>query len=600
MSKIRKVMIALSTSALIAITLAAPANAAPRTSTDVKCTIVGTTGSDTLNGTSGNDVICGLGGNDTINGAGGNDIIDGGAGNDKLNGAGGNDTVLGVAGNDTEIGGAGNDVINGGAGNDSLTGNAGADMMSGVAGSDNLNGGTGSDGLIGGAGGDTVVGGNQVTNPDEQNLCQRDENDTVTYCGFDDFAPYVQSAEFELESVDTSADAQVVNVTLHVTDQLMGVQWISCGLRLENGRAAISNVNATRQSGSITDGIYKCAMSMPYGATPGRYGLVLSTQDKSGNMGIADQFSDRINSGGMPAIIADSPEHWISQTGDGDMQSPRFTSVSLDKSSVNTSAAARTVKVTMQITDDFIGVDTARCQLQHGTAQILEDFSATKIAGTKLDGTWTCDVTVPQGSGSGAWYLQLKATDKVEKSYSIQSSTTDSNTWHVDDPELMYIPDDVEIPGSNTFTQTGAGDDTRPQLIAVSADKQIVNTSSADKHVIIDLTVVEAGSGLREVSLMSMGINMQQNSATCTLSSTSGSTTHWSCDLLLPLGSGSGDHYFWVTLVDNVWNYTSFRGDNGESEDKTKWWEYPYSWDGSIQGEHDLDLGQNKVTNSAS
>lgn len=97
------------------------------------CTIIGTSGADTLNGTIGNDVICGLGGNDTLNGNGGtdtvygdygNDTIDGGAGNDTLYGGPGNDTVNGSAGNDRVIttdGVSGNDTANGGLGFDTCT-----------------------------------------------------------------------------------------------------------------------------------------------------------------------------------------------------------------------------------------------------------------------------------------------------------------------------------------------------------------------------------------------------------------------------------------------------------------------------------------------
>ncbi|MEY2673499.1 MAG: hypothetical protein RLZZ514_64, partial [Actinomycetota bacterium] len=74
-----------------------PAQAAPtvKTSTGVKCTIVGTSGNNVLTGTAKADVICGLGGNDTIKGLGGNDIIDGGTGNDLVYGGDGNDTVYG-------------------------------------------------------------------------------------------------------------------------------------------------------------------------------------------------------------------------------------------------------------------------------------------------------------------------------------------------------------------------------------------------------------------------------------------------------------------------------------------------------------------------
>ncbi|MFD8984177.1 calcium-binding protein [Streptomyces sp. NPDC059564] len=101
------------------------------------CTIIGTSGADTLNGGYANDVICALGGNDTVrasygndtvHGGYGNDNIDGGFGDDTLDGGPGNDTLTGYYGNDrltTTDGVAGNDTANGGSGTDTCTTDAG-------------------------------------------------------------------------------------------------------------------------------------------------------------------------------------------------------------------------------------------------------------------------------------------------------------------------------------------------------------------------------------------------------------------------------------------------------------------------------------------
>ncbi len=67
------------------------------------CTIVGTSGDDTLDGTASANVICGLEGNDTINSSGGNDLLRGGPGND---------TLVDLSGTDDLRGGAGNDQLN--------------------------------------------------------------------------------------------------------------------------------------------------------------------------------------------------------------------------------------------------------------------------------------------------------------------------------------------------------------------------------------------------------------------------------------------------------------------------------------------------------
>ena len=65
-----------------------------------RCTVRGTSRSDTLVGTPKADLICGLGGDDVIKGLGGNDVIFGHGGNDRIAGGAGRDIVVGNAGRD--------------------------------------------------------------------------------------------------------------------------------------------------------------------------------------------------------------------------------------------------------------------------------------------------------------------------------------------------------------------------------------------------------------------------------------------------------------------------------------------------------------------
>ncbi|MFD9336800.1 calcium-binding protein [Streptomyces sp. NPDC060028] len=106
------------------------------------CTIIGTSGPDTLNGGYFNDVICALGGNDTVlagygndtvHGGFGNDNLDGGFGDDNLDGGPGNDTLTGYYGNDrltTTDGVPANDTANGGLGTDTCTTDPGDSRIS--------------------------------------------------------------------------------------------------------------------------------------------------------------------------------------------------------------------------------------------------------------------------------------------------------------------------------------------------------------------------------------------------------------------------------------------------------------------------------------
>ncbi|MFD0508614.1 hypothetical protein ACFQ0G_49030 [Streptomyces chiangmaiensis] len=118
-----------------------PANNTATATTTVNnargCTIVGTSGADTLAGGFSNDVICGLGGNDTIRPGFGNDTVYGGSGNDDIDGSYGNDTLNGGPGSDVLTGSYGNDNLNtvdGSSGNDTVNGGAGFDTCTTDAG----------------------------------------------------------------------------------------------------------------------------------------------------------------------------------------------------------------------------------------------------------------------------------------------------------------------------------------------------------------------------------------------------------------------------------------------------------------------------------
>ncbi|MGW1770227.1 calcium-binding protein [Streptomyces sp. NPDC002104] len=94
------------------------------------CTLIGTSGTDTLTGGYSNDVICALSGNDTVRAGYGNDTVHAGPGNDDIEGGFGDDTLNG---------GPGNDVLTGSYGNDRLT------TTDGTAANDTANGGMGTD-----------------------------------------------------------------------------------------------------------------------------------------------------------------------------------------------------------------------------------------------------------------------------------------------------------------------------------------------------------------------------------------------------------------------------------------------------------------------
>ena len=121
----------------------------------VRCTRIGTLGSDTIEGTSGDDRLCTLYGDDFINSRAGDDTVYAEDGSDTVNTGRGQDTVHPGQGRDTIELGIGNDVAKGGEGRDRIFGEDGADTLFGNGDSDVLAGGSGSDTCVGGPGTDS-------------------------------------------------------------------------------------------------------------------------------------------------------------------------------------------------------------------------------------------------------------------------------------------------------------------------------------------------------------------------------------------------------------------------------------------------------------
>ena len=618
------------------------------------CTITGTSGDDNLIGTDGNDVICGGGGRDRISAKGGNDILyatlvhaasvrkknvriytvrayaedtgtdefDGGDGDDvivsddstaasQLAGGTGDDIVYSGIGNDIIDGGAGNDLVDafdgndqveGGSGTDTIYGGDGSDMLTGGADQDTLIGGAGNDGLIGGTGADTLAGGTSTTDIStvERNLCERDVIDTVIYCGFDEAAPWVESATLSTTSIDTSESSKTVTVTMRITDELMGTNVVSCSATLLGARSPVALATATKTSGTITDGIWTCDLPFAVGSTTGRYGFNVSVRDNANNLGMAEQGQtggvDSKWHSDLPEIMAQSPSHWITQTGVGDNASPRITNIVMSPATLDTSTAAQTYTVTFRATDDFSGVKQISCAPRHNAVE-LEGSTALRTLGTNKDGTYSCTISLPQGAGNGAWGVAIFATDNVDKNYAVQTSSTSSTTWAVDDTEAVNVADPI-TDGTNFITQSGLGDDILPTLTTVTLSRASVNASSSDQSVTATVVVADTGGlnlGIDRIDFRTTSPTTQaENSGTCA----STNQTTWSCNVVIGLGSATGLHTISVTIYDKVGNRVTYSGQSDGT-----WWSRPLNFvmggtDNTTRGL--TGIGSTGITNSAS
>lgn len=481
----------------LALVLTAPAaSAATYTSTGVRCTKVGTSGSDRLVGTSGKDVLCGLGGNDTLSGYGGDDVLDGGYGDDVLSGSTGNDTLLGSVGNDRLAGDSGNDKVTGGSGNDRLWGGDGADVLSGQDGTDSLSGGSGADKEHGGTGNDTLAGGNDadVLNGNDgnddlsgdaggdsidggagTNWCTVGAGDVRNRCVYDTSSPRIWSTTASPTTVDVTYSSQQVTLRAHILDDtgVAFVQFGSAGL----GRLV---------SGTVRDGYWQVVRTVPRYALPGEEVILVDATDRVGRH-----------------VYVERPAYTVKDD-NPDRAYPVVVSASLSRSSVDVRTADADLTVTARITDDASGVLGSESYLclhpprADGSYGQLVCQVLTRYSGTNRDGSWRATATIPRGSVGGDWNISLWVTDPVHQGavsyywgpdayrYYEQSCSCQEPMYH----ELV----------NGRFTVVGTSDNHAPQLVGLQVDRASVDTLPSDQVVHVDVHARDAtGEGITEV-----------------------------------------------------------------------------------------------------
>lgn len=595
------------------------------------CTITGTSGDDVLTGTDGNDVICGGGGRDRISAKGGNDVLyaslvhaaslrkksvriftvrafaeDSGA--DVFDGGSGDDVIVsddstagsqldGGDGADVIYGGTGNDDIDAGAGNDVVDAFDGNDQVEGGAGTDTMYGGNGDDALVGGAGSDTLDTGSTVQSGD---LCDVDGSDIVTgYCGFDSRAPQIADANFvklngadvsgKEVTINTSAASASVTLEMLVTDNLMGVKdgGVRCALYATNAITWSNYTGATQISGKKRKGVYQCVFNFPRYSPVTVYRMSIMTEDQANNMGsanlredgtYANNSTDQIVATGFAAIK-------ISQTGAGDDVEPTLVSTATrklngaDVTSIDTSAASKTVVVEVAATDNLSGVSDVDCRATSGAAidgSVMGTVSL--LRGTATNGVWGCTLVFPQGSPQGKWFLTFSLEDAAGNFINIDAGQNQGaiatagnyRTRTSKDVEATLLG---SVVGISYIQQTGLGDNTFPTATRIALDKTYINASSTAQVVTITMDTVDAGSGVRNIYASfhpgSAPADVAQVPALegCGGEPASGTrfTGTYECRGTFPVGTRAAKWVLSIYLTDNVGHTTYYRVNIGQT-----------------------------------
>jgi len=480
------------------------------------------------------DVLLGGSGADTEIGGTGEDTLAGGPGADGLSGGGGDDAVTG---------GEQADVVNGGDGNDTLAGGDQPDQVNGGAGADDIATGAGDDVINGGAGADDLDGQSGF------NICNYDGLDTRTRCVYDQ-APaqatdliLTDTADNPIDTIDVTSSSADVNFQVHVTDDT-GITGVEFFAALTN-TATVELPFPTQVSGGPRNGVFEVTGTVNRYAPAGDYAVSVRTLDRVGRdqtveLGVL-HVSDSDADTQLPQMVA--------------LQSP------LPDASYDVRTQDRQVVVSARFTDDKSGTKAAYFCFegpQVGGWNPCAD--AELVSGTRLDGTWRANITVPQDTAGGTYSIHAYVGDRAHNDYGIHwvgpsySAQVRATNFGHQLPTGMY-----DIPGERgDFTVVGSVDNHPPVLTSLSMTPSTIDTLGSEQVVHFTVTATDAtGEGVTAVELQvdspsGMATDAQLQRAYLTRTSGTATDGVWEGDVVFPQGTPPGAYPIWVMVVDKT------------------------------------------------
>lgn len=161
-----------------------------------------------------------------------------------------------------------------------------------------------------------------------------------------------------------------------------------------------------------------------------------------------------------------------------DVAPPTIQSLSFAPTSIDVSNGPGNVAFSLHITDDKAGAVSVHVNLTNPSGSVTVFGILFRTAGTALDGTWTGNVQVPQYSASGVWKISnVSLSDAVGNFANISTAVLASNGFPTD-ITVASIPD----------TQA-------PVIAAVSITPSVMDVSSADQALTVDVQVTDDLSG---------------------------------------------------------------------------------------------------------
>lgn len=215
--------------------------------------------------------------------------------------------------------------------------------------------------------------------------------------------PTLAGLTFTPSTVDVRTGTKSVVVAAHVIDAGgSGASQIAVVATAAHGAFA-NCAGSTLASGTTADGIWNCSITIPMGAEPGDWDILLLVSDAAQNVSTYNKTD--LAAGGMASKFA-VLSNW-------DQTPPAFASLTVTPGIVDVSTSSQSITVTAHLTDNLSGIARFDFAAASPNGTNVGCSATAPSTGTTTDGNWSCTVVIAAQADPGAWAITVKATDRA-------------------------------------------------------------------------------------------------------------------------------------------------------------------------------------------
>ncbi len=278
--------------------------------------------------------------------------------------------------------------------------------------------------------------------------------------------PQLVAFEVAPLSIDVSATSAVVSVRARITDDQAGAETPTMVLSSETTDQSAGFGSMRRTSGTALDGWYEWSATVPQGAAPGTWDVVLyplrDLRGNAGDFGPPSHFPNEVN---------------VVNPSGSDTAPPQLVEFSVSPAIIDVTESAQTVHARARVTDDQSGALPPTMTLSsQDTDQTAGFGSMQRVSGTSLDGWYEWTATVPQGAAAGTWEATM---------HPLRDGRGNAGSFG---PPASFANDVTVING-------GASDVTPPRLVELEVTPATIDVADAGATVSVRARITDDRSG---------------------------------------------------------------------------------------------------------